>query len=318
MMNFRILQFALANGIGDMTLKRIIDYITMHEYSWEDPFQSSDTLLSEMGLKNDVIQSIHSKAKQAQMLFEELGEYGVQIFIESETNYPQYLKRTLGSKCPPILFLKGNSSLLNTSAVGFCGSRKTSEKGVNIASNCAVQFAKQNITVVSGYAGGADLAVHRASLASGGNTIFVLAEGILKSKVKSEVKELLNSENHVFISQFMPKLTWNAGNAMKRNSVIIGLSRAMVLIEARKSGGTFSAGKEALQMGCPLYVIDFENPEVSAEANPYFISSGGTPIRGKNGVPNLSEVIKQVKCEVERECIEQVYNNNDAQIKFWN
>ena len=105
----------------------------------------------------------------------------------------------------------------------------------------------------------------------------------------------MNTENHVFISQFMPESTWNVGNAMKRNSVIIGLSNAMILIESGNSGGTFAAGKEALSLEHPLFVIDFAQPEVSAEANPYFISQGGIPIRGKNGMPNLDKVFSVIE-----------------------
>jgi len=79
---------------------------------------------------------------------------------------------------------------------------------------------------------------------------------------------------------------------MKRNSVIIGLSEAMILVESGKSGGTFAAGNETLTTRRPLFVVDFAQPEISAEANPYFISRGGKPIRGrgKAGIPNLSEV----------------------------
>ena len=92
----------------------------------------------------------------------------------------------------------------------------------------------------------------------------------------------------------MPNTTWSVGNAMKRNVTIIGLSRAMILVESRMKGGTFAAGETALSVHCPLFVIDFEKPEVSAEANPYFIKKGGLPIRGKNGIPNLNKVFSVV------------------------
>ena len=81
---------------------------------------------------------------------------------------------------------------------------------------------------------------------------------------------------------------------MKRNSTIIGLSKAMILIEAGRTGGTFAAGEESLRTNTPLFVIDYAKPEVSAEANPYFISRGGHPIRGKKGIPCLSGVFSAV------------------------
>ena len=160
---------------------------------------------------------------------------------------------------------------------------------------CVLQLTQNNITVTSGYAAGTDIVTHRTALENNGNTIFVLAEGILKTRIKHKIKELINDNNHVFVSQFMPNVTWNAGNAMKRNGVIIGLSKAMILVESSMSGGTFAAGEEALRVRCPLFVIDYKDPQVSAEANPYFISKGGIPIRGKNLIPNISKVIETVK-----------------------
>ena len=97
---------------------------------------------------------------------------------------------------------------------------------------------------------------------------------------------------------------------MKRNKTIIGLSKAMILIESGLKGGTFAAGEETLSAKCPLFVIDFAKPEVSAEANPYFISKGGHPIRGnKNGVPNLSKVFEVMEQDSPRDY-------SDKQIKL--
>ena len=56
-----------------------------------------------------------------------------------------------------------------------------------------------------------------------------------------------------------------------------------------------AAGADTLKVNLPLFVIDFEKPEVSAKANPYFIAQGGQPIRGKNGVPSLGKVFAAVK-----------------------
>lgn len=61
---------------------------------------------------------------------------------------------------------------------------------------------------------------------------------------------------------------------MKRNSTIIGLSDAMILVESGLSGGTFAAGEETLKRSRPLFVVDFASPEASAEANPFFIERG--------------------------------------------
>jgi DNA processing protein len=169
-----------------------------------------------------------------------------------------------------------------------------SQRGIEIAINCAKQLAERGVVVVSGYASGIDMAAHRSALQYESETIFVLAEGLLKAGLKGDISELLTSSNHIFVSQFMPELTWDAKNAMKRNKVIIGLSDSMILVESGKSGGTFAAGQETLSVEHPLFVIDFAQPEVSAEANHYFISKGGIPIRGKNGIPNIDKILDAI------------------------
>lgn len=66
----------------------------------------------------------------------------------------------------------------------------------------------------------------------------------------------------------------------------------MILVESGKTGGTFAAGEESLKRNLPLFVIDYAKPEVSVEANPFFIERGGRPIRSRAGLPNLTDVIK--------------------------
>ena len=294
MTNSRILQLMLGKGIGNVAIKKVFAFLDDNRCSIEDAFASKTVFAQEIGLRESVVESIYSMKEKADRIAEDLNQEGVILITERDTLYPKYLKQTLKKECPPVLFAKGNAELLNERSVGFCGSRKASSKGLGIAGDCARQLAEKNITVISGYASGADLTAHSAALRNGGNTIFVLPEGIMRSTIKSEVRDLIDDKNHLFVSQFLPNITWNAGNAMKRNGIIIGLSRAMILVESGKTGGTFAAGEEALRVGCPLFVIDFEKPEVSAEANPYFINAGGFPIRGKKGIPSLDRVFEVV------------------------
>ncbi|MDD4689854.1 MAG: DNA-processing protein DprA [Eubacteriales bacterium] len=295
-MDNSILQVAVAKGIGDVALKKYLKYIQHNKIGQESCL--SDEVFCKIGFKQDIVNSIEENQERATDIYDKLISKGIEIIAETSDDYPQYLKEMLQDKCPPLLFVKGNKKLLNQIGVGFCGSRQVSNKGMGIAANCAKQLAEKDVVIVSGYAAGTDLTAHKTALESGGTTIFVLAEGILKSSVKKQIGHLLNDKNHLFVSQFMPELTWNASNAMKRNSTIIGLSRAMILVESRLEGGTFAAGEEALRVNCPLFVIDFSKPEVSAEANPYFISKGGIPIRGKDGQPNMKNVFNSITSEI--------------------
>ncbi len=60
--------------------------------------------------------------------------------------------------------------------------------------------------MVSGYAAGTDMTVHKEALLKGGNTFFVLAEGILRYSQKKEVRELLTNKKQASIPQYMQLL----------------------------------------------------------------------------------------------------------------
>jgi len=285
------LQIALTKGVGDAAIKRILDFFSRNaDASWD--LLCSDVTMQKMIFKNkqEIVDNIALQKAEAHRIADRLEKNNINLIFYYDELYPKKLKRTLGAKCPPYLFYKGNIDLADKSSAGFCGSRTASQKGIAIARDCAGQLAKNNIAVISGYAKGVDITAHEAALLNSGDTIFVLAEGILEVAQKKEVVGCLTNENHLFISQFLPEAAWHAGNAMRRNSLIIGLSDVMILVESGKTGGTFAAGNETLSLNHPLFVIDFAQPEVSAIANPYFISKGGLPIKGKNGTPNLTEV----------------------------
>lgn len=296
MIDSRVLQLLLARGVGEVTIRKVFCFLENTGCDLDSLFCSKSAFL-RTGIKPTLVDNIFldTTIEKAKQLAKELDSRCVKMITPMDTMYPKQLIQNMGDSYPPILFAVGNVELLKTPSVGFCGSRKVSIKGIGITENCAKQLTEQKITVVSGYAAGTDLAAHSAALKNGGGTVFVLAEGILRFNIKNEVRKLLDEKNHVFISQFIPTASWNVGNAMKRNGVIIGLSSAMILVESGKTGGTFAAGEESLRRGCPLFVIDFEKPDVSAEANPYFIQAGGMPIRGKAGIPCLNKVFYVVQ-----------------------
>lgn len=309
MVNVNFLQFALAKGIGEVSIKRALNFLMLnYGASWKDIISNNYIL----NLNVDIFNNIKKTYEDAKLLEETLLSNNVDIILENDINYPKKLKLILGDEAPPFLFIQGNKNILDKNGIGFCGSRKVSEKGKEITNQCAKILSNNYINVISGYASGTDLTAHQSSLINNGATIFVLAEGILRKTIKGEIKDYINNDNHIFISQFLPRLTWNAGNAMKRNKTIIGLSLAMILIEAREYGGTFEAGIETLKLNRNLFVIDYFMPPETAKANRLFISKGGIPIKkNKQGLPVLRSVLDKVNNDsklLERKDLEPKFN----------
>jgi len=172
---------------------------------------------------------------------------------------------------------RGAIELLNREIkVAIVGSRKASEKGVECARLLAKEFGSQGVVVVSGYALGIDTAAHQGALEEGdGATIIVLAEGINRFNPQ-KLKDIPNwRERTLVLSQFGPDAKWSSTNAMMRNEIICQLADAVIVVEAGpekdesgKMSGSFQAGKTALRLGVPLFVIVPETHQLSSESDP--------------------------------------------------
>jgi DNA processing protein len=219
----------------------------------------------------------------------ELSSRGVAAVLLGSPEYPRLLSRVRAA--PPFLFYLGAADLLTAHGVGMCGSRNVSDEGLRAAAACSEVATQQGLTVVSGYARGVDTTTHVSALSSGGSTIIVLPEGINHFRVKrGPVADVWDKERVLVVSQFSPNRPWNAGSAMARNNVIIGLSLALIVVEAGEKGGTLAAGNKALQLNKPVFALEFAmNPGGNAE----LIRHGGISIRDRAELrARLAEVIK--------------------------
>ncbi|MGA7865556.1 MAG: DNA-processing protein DprA [Stellaceae bacterium] len=201
------------------------------------------------------------------------------LLTPRDLGYPHSLGPAFGELAPPDLWYIGNVGIVDTKTVGFCGSRDASEYGLQIAANCASQLSSASVTVVSGYASGVDMASHQAALASGGQTIIVLPEGIDRFRIKKSIAPLWDWGRILVVSQFPRNAIWRGYRAMERNKVIVALSQAVIVLEARETGGTLHAGYTALKMKKPLFVALYDEMNGAREGNQRLLAEGGVPLR---------------------------------------
>jgi len=289
-----------APGVGAVTLRAVLNRIAHEGLSPEAFLELDDhALQSRFGLKPPAIDALREPDAETNETWEQLRSDSVEVLALNYPGYPERLDRLLRDSAPPLLFALGNLELFQRPAVGFCGSRKASEKGLQVASECAGLLAQQQINVISGYAHGVDLAAHRSALESGGTTTLVLAEGIRHFRLKEELRDVVSEgdlSRILVISEFPPGLPWRAHNAMARNRTICGLAHALIVIESGLEGGTFEAGKTALDLGEPLFCVEYAEPSPTATGNPYFIQHGALSLkRTRTGEPNLSALISTVR-----------------------
>ena len=193
--------------------------------------------------------------------------------------YPDKLRNILQKHAPKRIYCLGNIDLLTSIGVGFCGSRHASDKGIEVATDCVEQLVERNCSIVSGNASGIDFITHFTALKNKGNTVLVLPEGINNFTIKKDLEPVWNWQHTLVISEFNPDAIWRSYQAMQRNSTIIALSQAMIVIEARDKGGTLEAGKTALRLGCPTYVVEYNDIDNLAPGNKLLLQKGALSLK---------------------------------------
>lgn len=226
-----------------------------------------------------------------------VGDDGFEVVSILDENYPEKVRRINGDKLPLLLFYRGNRKLFDAASVGFCGSRHASDKGIGTARDCAEQLVDAGVNVISGYAAGVDLMTHLTALKNGGTTTIVLPEGLFGFRIRKQLRDIWDWNRVLVISEFLPNLTWNAGNAMKRNTTICALSDAMILIEARSKGGSIAAGRKCLELGKPLFATVYGEIAEESEGNRTLLAEGAKPLMrsrdtGRASLKSVNEAIR--------------------------
>lgn len=222
---------------------------------------------------------------------------GIDAVIFGAAGYPMTLVQV--KSAPPILFYKGNRSLLEAPAVGMCGSRSATERGLRAAMACGEEVASKGLTIVSGYAKGVDTETHLAALMSGGTTVIVLAEGIAHFRTKRAFAETgLPDDRVLVVSQFPPRQRWSAWAAMTRNGLISAISRALVVIEVGETGGTLNAGLQALDMRRPVLALEFAEG-ATPRGNEVLFTKGAHPVRSRQQLFHLLDHLREAKDDPE-------------------
>ncbi len=163
------------------------------------------------------------------------------------------------------LAVLGHRDRLHQPGIALCGSRAAGEQGLAFAEAVGSFAAQANLSLVSGYAKGVDMAGHVACVEAGGHTVAVLAEGLGRFRLRRELRAVIELwdelEQHLTaVSQFESNAGWTVWRAMQRNSLICALGQVLVAIDPGDGGGTFDAVKKAIKREMPV-VIGWSDPE---------------------------------------------------------
>jgi DNA processing protein len=178
---------------------------------------------------------------------------GAEIISILNPDYPPLLKEIADP--PLILFIMGDKSCLKEFCVGIVGSRKSSRGGINIAAELAGNLAGCGITIVSGFAFGIDISAHLAA-AERGCTTAVLGSGFENIYPREHIKYLNKiCKKGCVITEFPPEEKPAPYNFPKRNRVISGLCKGIIICEAGKRSGSLITARLALEQDRDVFAV---------------------------------------------------------------
>jgi DNA processing protein len=179
---------------------------------------------------------------------------GIRAVLQGDAAYPPALLEIVDP--PPVLWVAGTASALIPMAVAIVGSRAGSPYALSVAERLGADLAARGITVVSGLARGVDSAAHRGALSVGGVTVGVLgcgADKIYPPEHAGLAAEMIRQG--AIVSELMPGTVPRPGFFPRRNRIISGLVRAVVVIEAGERSGSLITARCALEQGRDVLAV---------------------------------------------------------------
>ena len=168
--------------------------------------------------------------------------------------YPERLREIHAS--PPVLYFRGDASLLTKPQLAVVGSRRASANGRELARQLAGELAAAGLVITSGMARGIDAAAHRGTLRGGGKTIAVLGTGldIIYPRGHGELAEAIASAG-LLLSEFSLGSGPTRLSFPQRNRIISGLALGVLVVEASARSGSLITARYAVEQNREVFAV---------------------------------------------------------------
>lgn len=248
-------------GIGNVTFRRLLErFETPEAVLSEKP----GVLASVKGITPAICNAIAGRTWQqfAEKECALLKNSGARLVTFTSREYPKSLFEIPDP--PPFLYVRGSLQAASRS-VAIVGSRKATIYGLNNAKKLSASLASAGITVISGGARGIDTAAHNGALSAGGATIAVLGCGIDTTYPPENRKLFEEIGIHgCLVSECSLGTQPLAENFPRRNRIISGLSKGVLVVEATEKSGSLITAQYALEHGRDVFAVP--GPIVSASS----------------------------------------------------
>ncbi|RZJ01950.1 MAG: DNA-protecting protein DprA [Brevundimonas sp.] len=177
---------------------------------------------------------------------------GARLLVLGDADYPEMLAAV--DPPPPILWTRGEHALLSRPCIAIVGARIASAGGQRIARGLAQQLGETGHVVVSGLARGIDGAAHLGALPTG--TVAVLGGGV-DDVYPPDHADLYAQivERGCVVSESPIGARAQARDFPRRNRIIAGLSRGVIVVEAELRSGSLITARLAAEQGRDVFAV---------------------------------------------------------------
>jgi DNA processing protein len=241
-------------GIGNITALKLLSAFGLPEHI----FAASQSALSKLLPARATDALLAPPGAEFLALLEKTLEWcqipGNSLLTLADPAYPRAL---LEIPDPPvILYVKGRSVLLETVSIAVVGSRNATAQGVRHAEDFSANLSQAGYCIVSGLAAGIDAAAHLGGLAGMGATVAVIGTGadIVYPASNRALAHRIAAEGCI-VSECPLGTPAIASNFPRRNRIISGLSRGVLVVEAAAQSGSLITARTALEQGRDVFAI---------------------------------------------------------------
>lgn len=182
---------------------------------------------------------------------------GLNVITPADPSYPELLTKIYDP--PAVLFCRGMIPDHTRTHLGIVGTRLITPYGKQITDEITEELAHHGVVVVSGLAIGVDGAAHEAALRVGGATVAVLGSGLDRSSLYPSrhryLAEKITSEGGAVISEHPPGTLPLKHYFPERNRIIAGMSKGVLVIEAKEGSGSLITARFALDEGRDVFAV---------------------------------------------------------------
>jgi DNA processing protein len=261
---------SLCQGIGGVKLRRLLEHFGDVQTILG---ASSDELQTVKGVSESIAHNIHAiDLNQLATDIHRWQEQGIHLLTWDSVDYPKDLLAV--PDAPPTIFVLGNPlAWKKTLAYAIVGTRTPQPQKRNQTLQLSVEMAKKGHLVVSGLAEGIDAAAHLGTFTVvTGRTVAVLGSGILNvyPQHHKALSQAILERDGAIICEVSPNSPVSAWGLVGRNRIIVGMSKALIVMQTEIDGGAMHAVKFAQRQNKPIYADD--NP---ATGNQFILDNGG-------------------------------------------